>query len=324
MRIVFLGTGEFAVAALDRLTGDPGRIEVAGVVTAPDRERGRGRKVLPGPVAVAAERGAIPCLRVADVNRPEALAWIRALRPEAVAVVDFGQKLGRELLDLPPLGCVNLHPSLLPRHRGASPVQYAILCGDRVTGISILEMGDRMDAGPVLAKIAVPVCDGETAGELAERLRPLGALLLARTLEGLAEGILSPEVQDESRATLAPKITKEERAIRWDRPAVEIVRRIHALSPKPGATAHLVRAEVAGGALRLVLLRAAAAGDAGSGEPGVVTGVAREGVIVAASPGTVTLVAVKPAGGREMSGAEFVRGYRPRPGERFVPSEVGP
>jgi methionyl-tRNA formyltransferase len=321
MRVVFLGTGDFATAALDLLAGPEGRrIEIAGVVTAPDRPRGRGRKVIAGAVGERAGALGLELRREANVNRTEALDWIRERRPAAIAVVDFGQKLGRRLLDLPEHGCVNLHPSLLPRHRGASPVQYAILSGDRHTGVSILSMVDRMDAGPILARVATPVREGETGGELAERLRPLGARLLLRTLEGLADGAIVPEPQDDEAATLAPKITKDDRPVPWDRPAPQICRRILAFNPRPGAIAFLHGGEGRSRPVRLTLLRARPA-EEGPGEPGRVLRVGKDEFVVAAGEGGVALTSLQPAGGREMDASEFVRGYRPRPGDRLAPTE---
>jgi len=314
MRVVFLGTGGFAVSAFDRLTRDARSGEIAGLVTAVDRPRGRGRRVIPSEIATLARERGVPVLRTADANEPDCVAWVRERRPDALAVVDFGQLLRERLLEAAPLGGVNLHPSLLPRHRGASPVPYTILSGDEVTGVCIIRMVRRMDAGAVLACVATPVGPGETAGDLADRLKPIGAELLAVTLAALPTGELAPEEQDDSLATYAPKLTAGDRRVDWSSPAPEIVRRIHAMSPRPGVSAHLVRRE--GSPVRCGLLRASAGDDAGA-PAGVVGRIDDGALVVGAGEGSVAIRALKPAGKREQDAASFARGYRVEPGDRF-------
>lgn len=349
MNVVFLGTGSFAVATLQRLLAeDSGSFRIAGVVTAPDRPRGRGRKVVAGEVASIARAGDLPLLQPANVNEPEALEWIAALEPRAIAVVDFGQKLGRALLDLPDLGCVNLHPSLLPRHRGASPVVYTVLAGDTFAGACIIRMIDRMDAGAVLARVATPVRQGETAGELADRLRPTGAALMAQTLRSMAEGDVVDEPQDDGQATLAPKLTPADRRLDWSRSAEEVSRRIRAMSPKPGVTVFFERAAQAGdgaAALRVILTRGDVAAPPGLSapgqgtdpiqptdptpptepiprtDPGCVVRVEADAIAVATGTVPIVLQALKPAGKGELRAADFARGYRVEVGDRFLTEE---
>jgi len=369
-RGVFLGTGSFAVAALERLlresSGDrhgrdgdrdgdrggdrdvdhdddrrPGVPEIVGVVTQPDRPRGRGRKVVPGEVARMADEHGLPVLKADEVNDPASLEWIRELRPDLLAVVDFGQYLGKRVREVAPRGAYNLHPSLLPRHRGASPVPYTILAGDRWAGVCVQRVVREMDAGPIVGRVAVPVRPAETAGELAERLRPIAAELFATVLSVLDDA--RPEPQDPELATAAPKLGREDRRVDFARPADEVARRIRAMSPKPGVAAFLSRAE--GPPLRVTLLRAVpaasadpadAAPSAGSVEPseaskradagadvapGTVLSVEGGRLVVAAGDGAVSLGELKPAGKGAMSAESFVRGYRPRRGDVFTGDE---
>lgn len=327
MNVVFAGTGSFAMAALQTLIDRPvPEFDLRGVVTLPDRTKGRGRKVVPSEIAACAEAAGVPVWRTIDINAADSMAWIASHAPDVVAVVDFGQLVKKPLLELPRHGCVNLHPSLLPRHRGAAPVPYTILAGDEHTGVTIIRMVRRMDAGPMLSQVATPVDPSESAEELATRLRPLGALLLQTTLRALAHGAVEGDPQDDAKATLAPKLTPDDRRIDWGLPAADVARRVRAMSPKPGVTAFLERRD--GPALRVQLLRAtpdeSSADDAeATNAAGSIERLAPDAVIVRAGSGCVALRAFKPAGKGELSAADFQRGYRPEVGQRLHVEEPG-
>ena len=302
--VVFLGTSAFAVPSLEVLVAAGER--VARVVTQPDRPRGRGRRSEPSPVKTAAERLGIPVLQPESVNAPEALQELSAVEPEFLAVVAFGQLLGPRLLALPRRGAVNVHPSLLPRHRGPSPIAWTLLCGDERAGVTTMLLDEGMDSGPILLQEAGAVDPMRTRGELEEEFSRTGARLLARTLRGLREGGLQPMPQDAKAATVSLRITRDLRAIPWRRPAAEVRRLIHALSPQPGAVARLRG--------RLVKVLRAREVDA-SGAPGTWLGCGPEGPVVACAAGAVEWLEVQPEGKRAMTGAEFGRGAGAAVGE---------
>lgn len=302
--VVFLGTSAFALPCLEALLAAGERVDL--VVTQPDRPRGRGRRLEPPPVKrLALERG----LEVAQperVNDPDVVERLRGLAPEFLVVVAYGQILGRPLLDLPARGAVNVHPSLLPRHRGPSPVAWTILEGDDRAGVSTMLVDERMDAGPVLLQRSFPLLPSTTCGELEEHLARAGADLLVKTLEGLRDGRVRPEPQDEARATYSRRIDRDLREIRWDEPARRVRARIHALSPRPGAVTSRARAGVK-------VLRVVERDD--EGPPGTVVRLDRDGPVVACGRGAVVLLEVQPEGRRVMGGADWARGGGPREGE---------
>ena len=232
-RVVFMGSPDFAVPPLERLIADGH--EIAGVYTQPDREAGRGRTLTPPAVKVAAEARGLPVFQPPSLRREAAVAALRALQPDVIVVAAFGQILRRPVLDLPPYGVLNVHASLLPRWRGASPVQAAILTGDAETGVAIMQLDEGMDTGPVLARRATPIADSDTAGALTERLAHLGAGLLAETLPAWLEGTITPEDQDASLATYAPRVEKDAGRLDWSLPAIDLWRRVRAFNPWPGA-----------------------------------------------------------------------------------------
>ncbi len=274
MKLVFFGTAGFALPALRALV-EGGRHEVALVVTQPDRPRGRHGTPSPPPVKELAAALGIPAVALAQPARLrkalEIYQRIEAASPRAAAVVAYGQLIPKALLSLPPLGCLNVHGSLLPRWRGAAPVQRAIQAGDRETGVSIIRLTPRLDAGPVLARRAVPIGEHETSGELLARLAPLGAALLLETLDRLERGEPVPEEpQDETPVTLAPPIDKAAAALDFAAaPAAALARAIRAFSPEPGAFAFLARAARPGDPPRRVtFLRARACASCGPGNEG--------------------------------------------------------
>ena len=304
MRTIFLGTPNFSVPSLEALVG--AGHDVACVVTQPDRPSGRRRCLTPPPVKVFAESHGLPVRQTDDVNAPDFVEALAALRPEAIVVAAFGQALKRPLLNLPPLGCINVHFSLLPRHRGAAPVAHAILCGDPETGVTLMRMVRKMDAGDILSQAAVPVGATETTGQLTERLGPIGARLLVETLDGLAAGRIRPVAQDPSRVTFAPSFDKSFGAIEWARPAKYLSRFVRAMNPWPGAFTFWHGSGRP--PLRLVIHEAAAAG----GEarcPGRVALAAESHVAVETGEGLLHVLRLQPAGGRAMAVAEFLRGH---------------
>ncbi|MFN2389790.1 MAG: methionyl-tRNA formyltransferase [Actinomycetota bacterium] len=303
---MFFGTPAWAVPSLDALLASD--IEVAAVVTNPDRPAGRNLKTRPAPVKVAALEAGLEVLQPESARDPDLHDELQALAPDVATVVAYGKILPGALLRVPDLGFVNLHFSLLPAYRGAAPVARCLMDGCTETGVSVMVLTEGMDEGPVLATRAVPVAPDDTAGELGERLAHLGAPLLVETLAGYAEGGLVPIEQDHARATYAPKISSEERRIDWSQPAERIADLVRALEPAPGAWTSL-----RGGRVRIA--RAAAEPDGGRLVPGEID--ATSGLRVGTGRGVLRVLEVQPAGRRRMGGDEAARGLRPTPGERF-------
>ncbi len=303
MRVVFLGSAGFACASLERLLTLDG-VEVAGVVTQPDRPQGRNLAVAACPVKQLVASRRIHVLTPERVNAPEALAALRALAPDLLVVVAYGQLLRRELLDLPPLGCINVHASLLPKYRGAAPIVWAVAGGETTSGVTTMRMNERMDAGEILLQCSEPVEAGDTGGSLHDRLAITGAALLAETLRELERGTLRGRPQDETQATLAPKLNKSDGRLDWRRTAVELERRVRAFNPRPVCFSLLPD----GGTLRV--WQASVEESASGARPGQVLDVGGgEGPLVAAATGALRLRTVQPGGRRAMGGAEFLRGH---------------
>jgi methionyl-tRNA formyltransferase len=234
VRILFFGTPYAAVRVLEALTRWP-MGTVVGVVTAPDRPRGRGQRVEPTPVKAWAIRHGAPVFQPDTLKRPEVVRALRVWSADVFIVTAYGFILPPSVLEVPPYGCLNVHFSLLPKYRGAAPVARALLAGERETGVTVIQMNERMDAGPILAQRVVPIRDDDTTGTLEDRLAQVGAALLMEVLPDYLAGRLRPVEQDESAATLAPKVQKEEGRIRWDRPAEWIERQVRAMDPWPSA-----------------------------------------------------------------------------------------
>ncbi len=308
MRVVFMGTPEFAVPCL-RALHDAG-YEIPAVVSQPDRPHGRGLQVVPTPVAGLAREIGLPVLQPAKVNDAAVLEDLRALAPDVIVVVAFGQILRPALLEIPRIGCVNVHASLLPRHRGGSPVQHTLLAGDPVTGVTTMLMDPGMDTGPILLQEETPVEPEDTTGTLLERLSHLGAGLLLRTLPPLAEGRLQPILQDSSQASYAPNLKREDARVDWASPAERIRNQVRAFSPRPGAWAMIRDREIK-------LWRVTTAPAPENASPGQVLAVDTQGVLVAAGQGALWLEEVQEAGKARMPGEVFARGARLAPGEQF-------
>lgn len=306
MRVVFMGTPGAAVPGLESLAE---AYEVAAVYTQPDRPRGRGRAPRPSPVKQAATELGLEVVEPASLRRPEEEERLRRYEPDVVAVVAFGQILPPPVLSTPPLGCVNVHFSLLPRWRGAAPVARALMEGDTETGVTTMSMDEGLDTGPILLTAREPIAPEDTAGTLTDRLAHRGASLLVETLARLEDGTLRPTPQPEEGVTYAHKIDPREGELDFGRSAEQLVDLVRGLSPRPGAYTTF-RGQ------RLKVLRAEGEADA-DGRPGTLT-LAEDGVpAVATVDGRLRLVEVQPAGKRPMPGEAFANGYRPEPGERL-------
>jgi methionyl-tRNA formyltransferase len=295
-RLLFAGSSEFAVPSLAVLREDGW--DLVGVLTQPDRPAGRRRKLAPTPVAAFAREHSLAVQTPESLRDPRAVAAIAALDPEVIVVVDYGMLLPPEVLSLPFAGCINGHASLLPRWRGAAPIQHAILAGDTVTGVSIMLMDKGLDTGPVYKMQATEIGETETGGELRARLAGLVARLLGETLPGIVTGQLQPRPQDPVGATYAAKLDPSEAALDWRNAAMSLARQVRAYAPKPGAWTTW-RGE------RLKLHRATAVPERG-GEPGVVWRAGPEGIDVAAAEGSVRITELQPPGGRVMGAREFL------------------
>lgn len=311
MRIVFMGSAELACRALETLTRSDSD-ELAAVITQPDRPKGRHLHFAPCPAKAYAERKGARILTPPNVNAPESLDKIRALHPDLLVVVAYGQILRRPLLDTPAHGCVNLHSSLLPKYRGAAPIQWAIANGDTVTGVTSMFMNERMDAGDIIFQDPVAIGPDETAGELHDRLAQAGAALLERTIDAIRTGTAPRQPQDERLATPAPKLSRKDGRIRWTMDADDIYNRIRGFDPWPGS---FCRVPFGDKRQRLKVLKASV--EASSGDAGAVLEVEGAGPLIGTAKGALRLLRVQPEGGRSMQGNEYLRGHTLAPGDRL-------
>lgn len=307
MRLVFAGTPEFAAAALAALI-EAGH-EITLVLTQPDRPAGRGMKLTPSPVKQLALRHGLTVLQPETLKNPEIQAQLAAAKAEAMIVAAYGLLLPPAVLTLPRLGCLNIHASLLPRWRGAAPIQRAILAGDPETGITIMQMDQGLDTGVMLLRAALPIADSDTAQTLHDKLAALGASTIVSALRQLECGGLHAQAQDDSAATYAAKLTKAEGAIDWKKSAAEISRAVRAFDPFPVA-----QAGFKGETWRIWQARAQ---SQGSGAPGEVLRADREGILVACGVGALRLTEIQKAGGKRLPVASFLAGNPVEPGERF-------
>jgi methionyl-tRNA formyltransferase len=301
-RIVFLGSGPFALPVLEALAKP---FNVVAVVTQPDQPSGRGRHIHRGLVAARTEELNLPLLQPASIRASEVLTTLRALEPDLLLVASYGQILSQAVLNLPTRGALNVHPSLLPRWRGPSPVAAAILAGDTVTGVTVIEMVRRMDAGPIVAQRSMPIAEDDTTESLTTKLAYEGATLLLEVLPDWLRGRISAAPQDESLATYSTLLTKEDGRLDWSRPADELARQIRAYVPWPvaytfweGRLLRIFRAQVS-----------MQSGLSFQTPPGHVVAAGPEGIHVQTGAGQLLLTEVQLEGRRRMSAAEFVRGH---------------
>jgi methionyl-tRNA formyltransferase len=310
LKILFCGTAQFALPTLKRLLEN--KWDVEGVVTQPDRRRGRGRKIASPPVKELVA-GALPVYQPASAEELIDVIEQHKIKPDVIVVVAYGMLLPLEVLNLPPLGCVNLHPSLLPKYRGAAPIQRAIINGEQMTGITTMYLSPEMDAGDIILQEEAEIPVDATAGELGASFAERGAVLVEKTLTMLRQGTAPQRTQEHDLATYAPPLCKEEAQIDWSRAAQEIVNHIKGMNPKPGAYTVLKD----GNAIKI--WKTGFINDESSiYEPGqVVESSPKTGFIVQTGQGQILLTEVQPAGRGRMSGAEFVRGYKIAPGSRL-------
>ena len=304
MRVVFLGTGEIGVPSLKALATS-GRHEVKAVFTQPDRPAGRDLKLRPPPVKAAAQGLGLRVFQPEKIRSAVVLSELARLEPDVIVVAAYGQILPKAILSLPRLGCLNIHASLLPRHRGASPVQASILEGDSETGITIMQMDEGLDTGDILFKVATPIGADETARDLHDRLAQLAPNALLECLDLFERGAVAREKQNDSLATYAPKLTHQDGEIAWDEPAEEIERRVRAMAPWPGAYTYLPM----GGARVVLKVHRTQIWDGFDGPPGTVATADDRGIRVAAGTGGISLTEIQVAGGKRLTAADFLRGH---------------
>lgn len=301
MKVLFLGTSAFACPALEILLASPH--EIIGVVTQPDRPKGRGQKLSPPAIKSLALAKKIPIFQPEKLRHPSSVELIKSLAPELIAVVAYGQILPPSLLSFPPRGCVNVHGSLLPKYRGAAPIARAILAGEAQTGVTTILMDAGMDTGPVLLTQETEIAETDTLGTLQDRLSQMGGDLLLQTLEGLDQGAITPRPQDHSQASYAPKIEKEEGHINWHIPARQLFNLLRAFDPWPGAFT-----DWSGRSLKLFL---PAFLDSESSEaPGTVVEASARGLRIATSQGYLLVQELQLENRPRMKVTEFLRGYR--------------
>jgi methionyl-tRNA formyltransferase len=307
-RIVFMGTPQIAAATLERLSDGPD--PVVGVVTQPDRPAGRGQRTYPSPVRQVAERRGIPVIAAEKIRTAEFLESVKGWQPDIMVVVAYGRILPKTILDLAPHGCLNVHYSLLPKYRGAAPAAWTIINGERLAGVTTMKLVEQMDAGVLYLQESVALAGDETTGSLQAKLTPIGARLLLETLRRLKEGSLVAQPQDESAATFAPILKKQDGLIDWHQSVVEIERRVRGFDPWPGSFTH------AGDKL-LKVHRAKIIASERTGKPGQVLRADTGGFWIAAAGGVLELVEVQWENKQRLTGSEFIKGARIKVGDQL-------
>lgn len=303
-----MGTPDFAVPTLKALVGS--QYDLVAVVTQPDRPSGRGKKLTSPPVKVVAENAGIEVFQPRTLKTDDAFAELADLAPDLIVVAAFGQILRKNVLDLPPYGCINVHASLLPRWRGAAPVAAAIRAGDTETGVTIMKIDEGLDTGPIIAKRAIPITGNHTGGTLTAELAQIGAELLLDMLPAWLAGEIQPQPQDDQMATYAPRLTKQDGLIDWTQSAVEIERQIRAYSPWPSTYTFGPRGQIK-------ILEVEIAGESGQNlEAGTVFESQRK-PLVSTGAGVVSLVTVQPSGKRAMSAEAMINGQPELIGSRL-------
>lgn len=316
MRIVFMGTPEFAVPSLQLLVSSG--YEVAAVVTQPDRPKGRKKTLTPPPVKEAALSLAIPVLQPERMRSPEAVAAVAEYKPDLIVTAAYGQILPKAVLDLPKLGCINVHGSLLPKYRGGAPIQRSIINGETETGVTIMYMAEGLDTGDMISRVVLPITDEDTSGTMFEKLSEAGAKLLGETLPSIIDGTAVAVPQQEEDATYAPNLTREDERIDWSKPARALFNQVRGLSPMAGAFTSL------GGEVFKVWKCEPPKGGAGAAgaEPGTILSADASGIVVQTGEGKLLLTEVQPAGKRVMSVSDWIKGARIEPGAKFGEGEA--
>ncbi len=299
MRIVFAGTPEFAAEHLKALLNSP--YEIVAVYTQPDRPAGRGQKLMPSPVKQLAVAQGIPVLQPPTLRNAEAQAELAALQPDLMVVVAYGLILPQAVLDIPRLGCINSHASLLPRWRGAAPIQRAVQAGDSESGVTVMRMEAGLDTGPMLLKVSTPISAEDTGGTLHDRLAAMGPPAVLEAVAGLAAGTLQGEVQDDALATYAHKLNKDEARIDWSRPAVELERLVRAFNPWP-----VCHSTLNGESVKVL----AATVSTGQGAPGEILDASKHGLLVACGDQALCLTRLQLPGGKPLNFSDLFNSRR--------------
>ncbi len=309
-RIIFMGTPDFAVPALQTLIDGPD--EVVALVSQPDRPKGRGKKMAATPTKVVAERANIPVLQPTKIKTDDFLNTLRSYKPDLIVVAAYGRILPPSILNLPPLGCINIHGSLLPRHRGAAPIQWAILSGDTKAGVTIMQMDEGMDTGDMLFPASMDVEENETAGGLFTKLSHLGGEALLTAINLLRENNLPPIKQDHSLATEAPPLKKEDGCINWNQSAIEIHRQIRGMDPWPTAYSFLN-----GKRFRFFSPRLDKECSKES-PPGTILAANKDGLLIATGEGTLCVQEIQPEGKKRMQVCAYLCGQTIETGQQFT------
>ncbi|MFT2156852.1 methionyl-tRNA formyltransferase [Pseudomonas putida] len=307
MRIVFAGTPEFAAEHLKALLDSP--YEIVAVYTQPDRPAGRGQKLMPSAVKALAVAHDIPVFQPQTLRNADAQAELAALKPDLMVVVAYGLILPQVVLDIPSLGCINSHASLLPRWRGAAPIQRAVEAGDAESGVTVMRMEAGLDTGPMLLKVVTPISADDTGGTLHDRLAKMGPPAVVQAIAGLADGSLQGEIQDDALATYAHKLNKDEARIDWTRPAVELERLIRAFNPWP-----VCHSTLDGESVKVL----AANLSTGQGTPGEILSASKDGLVVACGDQALSLTRLQLPGGKALSFSDLFNSRR----EKFAAGKV--
>ena len=310
LKIIFMGTAELSCASLERLAGQP-QFHIAAVVTQPDKPRGRELKPQPPPVKVLAQKLNLPVLQPPKARDENFISQLRALQPDLIVVVAYGHILPPAILDLPRFGCLNVHTSLLPKYRGAAPIQWAIANGETETGVTIMKMDAGMDTGGILTQKRTPISPQDDSATLHHRLAQLGAELLLETIPGCVSGKILPVPQSDG-ASYAPKIKKEDGHIDWNLPAQTILNRLRAFMPWPGAFTFL-KSEPRPALLKIWKAEAVEK----SGKPGEILSVDSHGIVIACGKDALNILELQREGGRRMNAVEFLTGHPLKTGSRF-------
>lgn len=298
MRVVFMGTPDIAATCLEKILADG--FEVVGVYTQPDRPKGRGMKTAQSPVKQIALRENIPVFQPENFRQPETVEQLRALEPDLCAVVAYGRILPQSVLDVPKKGCINIHASILPKYRGSAPYQWAVLNGEKETGVTAMYLCREMDAGDIIDVSRTPIEENETAGQLLDRLAVLGADLLSKTLARFRDGEVTAEPQDSAQATYAPILDKSMSPIDWSKTARQIHDHVRGMHPWPVATM-----ELRGKTFKVHEARVVE----GSGSPGQILGLTKTGLRIACGEGAVEIRSLQAEGGKRMAAPDYFRGH---------------
>jgi methionyl-tRNA formyltransferase len=316
MKIVYLGSGQFGIECLNVLERSSHSLQF--IVTQPPHPAGRGRKQSPTPVARWANTNSVPFVETDDVNTPEVMEKIADYKPDLIVVIAFGQKIGNDLINLPPKAAINVHASLLPKYRGAAPINWAIINGETETGISIITLAEKMDAGQILAQSQTNIAPDETAGRLHDRLAHIAAPLLLKTIDRIDDGSIIYTEQDHSKATLAPKLKKSDGYIDFNEPAQSLERKIRGFWPWPGASATYLSKKT-NKSIRVNIAMAEAVGPSNSTSLSV--GTVDENLNVICGADALKIIKIKPAGSPLMDFKDFVNGRQTQPGDLFMKIE---